>query len=185
MAISMYGQKDTWNVFPDQLIFRDILRKNITLAADQGTVTEGTLLTRKGSLFYPATLKTEDFSGDGSTTKFVLSFPVAYVEEVTIDGTPTTAYKIHPILDGAIIEFDSAPGSGVAIEVKYYPPVWAMLVNEDIDTTGENKPAVALVQGMVNRAKVTPADLPEAVIWDAFDKGLLIVDAKEITVSRG
>jgi len=64
------------------------------------------------------TEKTDTFTGDGTTTDFTLTNTlVLKFLEVTVAGTATTAYKAD-YYKGKI-RFDTAPGSGASISVKY------------------------------------------------------------------
>lgn len=72
------------------------------------------------------TRKTETFSGDGSTTDFVVSYPPEDVR-VKVDGTEmkqgeegiSTSYDYTIDKDNRTIVFTSAPASGSSIEVDY------------------------------------------------------------------
>lgn len=56
-----------------------------------------------------------DFTGDGTTTDFVLPDVPTAITEVKVDGSATTAYT----LDGSTIKFTSAPANAKPIVVKY------------------------------------------------------------------
>ena len=57
----------------------------------------------------------EDFTGDGSTTTFTLSWDVVSVDTVTINGSEITAYTVSD----DDITFTNAPADGAAIVVIY------------------------------------------------------------------
>lgn len=58
---------------------------------------------------------TEGFVGDGSTTEFQVSFNVASVTSVTINGTATSAYT----RSGRTFTFNTAPAATADIEINY------------------------------------------------------------------
>ena len=65
----------------------------------------------------------DEYTGNGSTTLYTITFPYLDVEDVkvTLDGAATTAFTI--VGGGTQVQFNTAPGSGVAIKIYRETPV--------------------------------------------------------------
>lgn len=110
------------------------------------------------------------FSGNGSTTAFTLSRPVAAVTQVeafieNVPQSPVDAFTVS----GNTITFTSAPPSGSSnIYVRYTSPITQVIAPSD-GTVGTS----ALAAGAVTTAKITDANITPAKLstgapsWDA------------------
>ena len=110
------------------------------------------------------------FSGNGSTTAFTLSRPVASVAQVeavieNVQQSPVDAYTVN----GNTITFTSAPPSGSSnIYVRYTSPITQVIAPSD-GTVGTSQLATgAVTAAKVADANITPAKLSTgAPTWDA------------------
>lgn len=62
----------------------------------------------------------DEFTGDGTTTDFVLTYTPIEITTVTVGGVTTTAYTLDTVTNS--IQFTAAPSNSVAIEVDYVAP---------------------------------------------------------------
>jgi len=122
--------------------------------------------------------QSDSFTGDGTTTVFTLTKkPVIEVEEVTVGGTATSAYKMD-YYDGKI-EFTTAPASGASIVVKYWYSKRGLVV--DAKTKGQLSYEDMVSAKTLIRSKKIEADV---AVMNPDEYADILTDSRFIDASQ-
>jgi hypothetical protein len=86
----------------------------------------------------PKPIKSDSFTGDGSTSEFSTSYPMKLLaargQQVTLNDTTTADYS----RTGRQLAFDSAPGSGDAVNLSYLSDISTVVTAEDAVAIAEH-----------------------------------------------
>ena len=119
-------EPDSFDLWVDNAVkfYKVVLKvmKNTATVDYNGNTITNTYVELSPSALYsvnitPATI-TDNFTGDGATTTFVLTKEIGKIISVKINDVETTAYSIDR--DNRKIIFDVAPETDATIEVSYY-----------------------------------------------------------------
>lgn len=93
---------------------------NKTFGASQQSLASLAFMDASPTVTAEPTNVQDEFTGDGTTTDFVLTYTPIEITTVTVGGVTTTAYTLDTVTNS--IQFTAAPSSSVAIEVDYVAP---------------------------------------------------------------